>query len=343
MTDIVLTSSDPRLMLSHLAFYGLAGILSEAGGVRCSWTDGMAPHPRLTGDWITPLRVAEEVRKHAGRHADSDSWIAAAQPGDPKRGLMSPRIATVGSADRWRDLQHARHTVLDELTTRQHELDLRLVGALGEPAYWRLGIKPGEARQDDGASRLEMQPRNQGSEFVGSRLRPIGRAVAARTVEQVLDGLLGRTVVDEVGGNAPDSRSGTGFTAPGPVDNSLVWCALWGIAHFPIAQRPRSTAITTGHVGRAAAGYFYVPAWRGQWSPARLRSVLTDASLRTMASLPIPATGTRSPIGEAAARRWLLDRGVRAVIRFEIRRYGSDSAPERRTQLGQVARLDGER
>ena len=74
---------------------------------------------------------------------------------------------------------------------------------------------------DSAASRLEMQPRNIGSEFVGTRLRKLADAVAARPAAQILSGLLGDSERDEAGGDAADSRTATGLAAPGPGKDEL--------------------------------------------------------------------------------------------------------------------------
>lgn len=100
---------------------------------------------------------------------------------------MSPRLATVPDKASWRDLQAARHRELDELTTSAKVTDLRFLAALGEPCYWSRNRK-GDPLQDDGASRWEMQPRNQGSEFVGSRLRKLAIAVVGRAPRATVAG-----------------------------------------------------------------------------------------------------------------------------------------------------------
>ena len=51
------------------------------------------------------------------------------------------------------------------------------MAALGEPCYW-VSDRLGAIQQDSAASRLEMQPRNIGSEFVGNRLRKLADAAA---------------------------------------------------------------------------------------------------------------------------------------------------------------------
>jgi len=331
----VLDRSEPLTLLSHMAFYGIAAILEDAGHqVRMSWTKGMAPRPALTG--VTADMVGRVVHDHAAARIAEGAWAREriALAGTP-RGLMSPRISTL-VGEQWDELQRRRHAVLDVLTGAAANLDLRLLAALGEPSYWRTNAK-GDRLQDDGAGRLEMQPRNQGSEFVANRLYPIGQAVAARTPEQIVNGLTGAQVEDEVGSNRSDSRSATGFAAPGPADNALVWCALWGISQLPICQRLTGPALTSCHVGRAGSGWFYVPVWRGSWLPARLQSMVASRALLDAASAGLPeAENAADSLAVAPARLWLAARSVTAVIRFPVRRFGSKKTSERRAQLGEI-------
>ncbi len=130
----------------------------------------------------------------------------------------------------------------------------------------------------------------------------------------------------------PDSRTATGLASPGPTDNALAWCALWGISQFPLAMRARATAVTSGHFGRSRNEWFYVPMWHQRWHPARLRSILASAPLQVLAAT---GQGHHSDAEAEAARRWLSARGVAGVIRFPIARFGSDSAPERRAMRGE--------
>jgi CRISPR-associated protein Csb3 len=344
MTDFILATADPKTMLSHMALYGLAAIVEDGGleGVRLSWTGGMTSRPVLSAPQATPETIGEIVRRHAARHDSPKSWPSRQISEGEQRALMSPRISAISSVEGWRSLQEGRHQVLHRLTEERAMLDLRLIAALGEPSYWRFN-RQGQRLQDDGASRLEMQPRNQGSEFVGNRIRPLAAAVAARTAAAISDGLLGRSVRDEIGKDLPASRTPTGFASPGPADNALAWCALWGISQFPIAQRTNGFAITTGHIGRGTAGHFYVPVWNGHWRTARLRSILASGQLCRFARTGLPSDDDRrapdddGSSGEAA-RQWLASRGVTAVVRFPVKRFGSDSAPERRAMLGEIVK-----
>jgi CRISPR-associated protein Csb3 len=343
MTDFVLASADPKTMLSHMALYGLAAIIEDGGieDVRLSWTAGMTPRPVLSAPEATPETIGEIVRRHAAQHGTPESWPSRQLGEGEQRALMSPRISVITTGEGWRSLQDRRHDVLDQLTDARALLDLRLIAALGEPSYWRKNRK-GDRLQDDGASRLEMQPRNQGSEFVGNRIRPLAAAVAARTATEVSDGLTGRRVRDEIGKDQPASRTPTGFAAPGPTDNALAWCALWGISQFPIAQRTTGFALAAGHIGQGTSGYFYLPVWNGRWRTARHRTIVASRQLAQFAAtgLSPDAVGRASAADDTshgeAARRWLAGRSVTAVVRFPVHRFGSDSAPERRAMLGEL-------
>jgi CRISPR-associated protein Csb3 len=330
-------SGDPQVLLSHMAFYGLAAILSNAGhaDVRMSWTPGMRPRPQLSATDLTWQRIGEAVRVHAAQCAAPGQWLGQdVVLRGSARGLMSPRITTIPD-QQWGEVQASRHAVLDHLTEQQRELDLRLIAALGEPSYWRRTSK-GDRLQDDGASRLEMQARNQGSEIVSNKLRKLADTVGRWPIEHIIDGLTGTAVRDDINHNKHDSRTATGFTGPGPTDNAVAWCALWGISQFPLAHQITQTSVTTGHLGAAGSGWFYVPVWDGEWLSARLRTMLVSGALREVAGQGLHANANRSPVAEDTARRWLAARGVTAVVRFPVHRFGSDNAPERRAQRGQI-------
>lgn len=350
MTSLVLGGADPATYLSHAALYGLAAILEDhkAPDLALSWTSGMAPRPQISCGW-DPVTIATTVHRHAQARTDPDGWMLRDLPGAPARGLMSPRIAMVKAQDSWEGLQHARHVALDQLVDSHAHLDLRLLAALGEPAYWRFNPK-GDRLQDDGASRLDMTPRNQGSELVGTRLRKLATAVAARAPQQVHDGLTGASIEDEAGKNSQTSRTANGMAPIGPVDNALAWCAQWGISQMPLTLRIGGTAHTAGHLGPAGAGHVFAPTWRTPWRPARLRTILASRQLADTAQGAINAASGATDGGHpddaadltgvnAAAPEWLNTRGVLAVYTFPIHRYGSASAPERRIQRGQLVRL----
>jgi CRISPR-associated protein Csb3 len=332
MTDLIMRTCEPRTLLSHLAAYGLAAILEAQGsaGVRLGWTEGSNPRPFVAVPGEDD--AAELIARHARAAGSEGSWVNRdITLKEASLGLMSPRLTPFRDARTWTQVQQSRQVVLDALTANGAWLDLRMVAALGEPCYWRYN-RQGAPLQDDGASRLEMQPRNRGSEFVGTRLRKVAEAVAARGVAQILAGLRGDAVRDEIGKDKPDSRTATGLAIPGPTDNALEWCALWGISQFPLAMRTRGTAVTSGHFGRSRSEWFYVPMWHQRWRPAGLRSILAGAPLQVLAAT---GQGRHSDAETEAARSWLSARGVMGAIRFPVARFGSDSAPERRALRGE--------
>lgn len=334
-------AGSPSILLTHLAFYGLAAICEEAGqrNLRVSWTQGMRPHAliHLAGDAQV---LAKLVKRHAEVRHEQNCWIQKdiLLRNEP-RGLMSPRLTLIDDEGTWRTLQDKRHEVLDLLTVQRAHLDLRMLGALGEPAYWR--FKNGKCRQDEAASRLEMQPRNQGSEFVRNKLRKLAGTVACRSVDQIQEGLVGSTVVDEIGHDSTASLSATGLAMPGPVDNVLLWCALWGISQLPISYRTSRRAETAGALWSPVRRreFFYTPIWTDPWHPARLRSVLTNKNLCVVAKALAQRTD-EEPDARAEAG-WLTGRGVVAIILFEVGTFGSKNAPERRAQPGAVHSLLG--
>lgn len=322
MNTFTLDAADPEVLIHHLAFYGLADILGDHGvtNLRMRW-DGACPV--IEGDGLTPEWIDQAVREHARARRP---WVERSI-GKERRGVMSPRLSSLADETAWTELHNGRHQVLDALVEHHGWSDLRYLAALGEPAHWSHDPR-GAPLQDDGASRWEMQPRNRGSEFVGNRLRPLATTLLARQPGAVVSGLEGATLVDELGGK-PDSVSATGLNTPGPVDNALVWCALWGIGWFPTSPRINSAARSSGHFGRSRHEWFYLPYWTTALRPARVRSLLAAEQLRVAAASGL-GPHAADVLTTRAALGWLQVRHVTGILRFPIGRFGSDNAPERR-------------
>lgn len=320
--------ADQRILVHHMAFYGLGDILhTQMDGVTLRWDSGK-PYVEAAG--LSPEIVENIVRESL---TERRMWVDK-RSGPEKRATMSPRLTPFKSTAAWRAHQNDREKILDSLTASRAWDDLRYVAALGEPSYWHRDFK-GVVLQDAGASRFEMQPRNRGSEFVGNRLRPLLEKLPTRKPGLLAAGLVGESAIDELGGN-PDSVSATGMTTPGSIDNALVWCALWGIGQFPIAPRLTSKAVTSGHltVSKPRREWFYVPVWEGRWRMPRLRTILASEQLRDAAVAGISDLDT-DDVKRSAASDWLRARGVRGILRFPVGRFGSDNAPERRALHGE--------
>jgi len=324
--------------LSHFALFGLAAICEAELGVvaRVWWTDQRIPRPQLDAG-CQPHALAEAVHRHAAERTSPQSWLALRIDHEEKApAAFSPRIKAPSSPSAWHGLQSVRNTALDQLRAGHALLDLQMIGALGEPAYWLAGKTP-----DGGASRWEMKTRNQGGDFVRDRLSRLAGYVAAREVEEVLSGLTGATVNDEAGQNKPESRSATGFARPGPVDNALAWCALWGISQFPVTHHLDAQSATAGtnvpH-NRTHPTSVFLPVPTRPITLARLRTIIASRHLAL-----VGATQHAGPVDEItakASRRWLASMSIRALIRFPVHVSDNPSAPERQVLNGTPIPMD---
>ena len=321
--------------LTHMALWGLAAILEDSGlrAVQCLFTEDLTPRAQLEVDADSVDVIGAVVREHAVKHAEN-SWVTATMTheSDPGKGVMSPRLKPPSSPESWSRLQQERYVQIGRLLKQRMTLDLRMIGGLGEPAYWRCTER--NTQPDQGASRWEMKARNKGEEFVANRLAFLARAVAARDAASVMGGVTGELVDDYV--SKADSRSATGFAPPGPVDSALVWCALWGLANFPVVHDGTNRSRTPGaqRWDRVHPDVMVVPVFTVPTAPARLRGVLRSHALDRMAA----ALVSHEP--EAIQSQWLAEHGVRALMRFPVARLGSPSAPERRVLDGTVIPLE---
>lgn len=326
-------------LFTHAVLWGAGAVAAAAGGrVTLGWTAGLQPAPVLHG--VDEVRLAALVHASAVRATDHRHWIQAALPHEPGRALFSPRLRAF-SANAWPAWQAARDSHVDQMVAAGAALDLRLVAGLGEPSSWH--EDRGEPRQDHAASRLELQPRNQGSEFVGTRLRALAAATSRRSLGEVAAGLTGQLVRDEASDSA-DSRSAANLRPPGRTDNALAWLAMWGLAALPVQHRVGEPSRTPPHLPRGRqdglgdevrAGHVVVPLWAGRWTGARLRSVLTSAALSAIGAEARsgPSTGLRRE------QQWLTERGVTGIVLMPMHTFGSTSSPERRVMGGEAVRL----
>lgn len=182
--------------LTSFAGLGMALMLEEAGiaRVRLGWTDATEPRLMISGEGVDDLGIARIVHAHAARSATDDSRLEMSleeKPWSSGTAVFSPRIKEAQSDEEWHYLQIRRSQGIDQVIEESRRwLDLDLLGALGEPAYWR--FRRNHPDPDQGASRWEMKTRNHGGEFVGDRLRSLARIVTGRIFERVLEGINGK-------------------------------------------------------------------------------------------------------------------------------------------------------
>lgn len=321
--------------LTTFAGLGLALILEHSGAdkVRLGWTDAVEPRLSIEAKGYDAEEIAEVVHRHAQECASPDTWVQcdlAPPPWNGNSALLSPRVKAPSDSVGWRHLQGERHRVIDELMlSGRNEASLELIGALGEPSYWR--VVNGDVRPDEGASRWEMKTRNRGEDFVGNRLRSLARLVSSRDASVVRSGLEGVAVIDEAykGKRSSDSRTATGLARPSFTDSAVAWCGLWGIALFPVIPGRNRCSVTGGALplGRFRSETLVLPALVGSCSLGRWRAILASEQL------------VRAASDDRTARAWLLRHGVRALVTHRVHYIGSPNAPERYLGEGKVQPL----
>lgn len=332
MTNLLFAGS-PRSALAHLAPIGLASILRDSGdrSARSSWDlDTARPNVRSS---LSVDEIGQSVIRHASERAE-DSWLCAKIAGGSRQGmsLFSPRIKAA-QLKQWGDYVAERDAWLAENGAALTSLDALMLASLGQPAWWR--CDPQETRPDDGASRWEMITRTAGKEFLANRLLPLTEIVGRRSVEGLVGGLTGDSVVDDLGRNAHDSRTSTGLAVPGPTDSALAYLALWAIASLRTVHRANDVSESAGMRPRHRVHptVAFLPVFVRPVTPKHFAAVAASRALDEVGSR------TRSEIGEdlggSGEKSWLREQGVYATATFPVRKTGSTSAPERQI-------LDGE-
>jgi len=349
---LTLERSDPLELLTHMAAYGFAAIVEGATQAppTLSWTSGMEPRLCIEHESLDAQGMAQCVLNHAKQLSDTNAWPhetwitkrqTKRQKGVIQQGLMSPRITKIEPQERWKDLQRRRHEVLDALVQADAWLDLRFLWSLGEPCYWR---NAKDKDQDTAASQLDLQPRNNGAEIVGTRIAPLAPLVSERRPGEIVNAFCGADPKDTIGKDeGSNSHSAVGFRGRGPVDDAISWCAIWGISQFALNQtlasdQTRVDATTASCMIHRKQKWACVPVWGGKWTPARLRTILASRQLRATAWAYLSADdtdGSGEPVGSTGAN-WLFARGVKALILFQLKADTNSKAGERHAQLGTI-------
>jgi len=350
VTNNVLTleQSDPLELLTHMAAYGFAAIVEATTPIppTLSWTLGMEPRLCIEHESLDAQGMAEQICKHAKRLSNK----AASSNGKPwphqkwgtKKGLMNPRISKITQQGQWKDLQRRRHQVLDTLVKDDDAwLDLRLLWSLGEPCYWRKAKNGNQDPQGTAASRLDLQPRNHGAEIVSKQIAPLAPLVSKRTPDQIVNAFRGTYLKDSRGkDDGWDSLSAVGFRGRGSVDDAVSWCAIWGISQFALNQA-RDDTTTASCMIHNRQEWVCVPVWDGMWTPARLRTILASPQLRATAQAYL-SKGDTNGSGDAVGfdrMNWLLARGVKALILFQLKADTNSHAGKRHAQRGIICDL----
>jgi CRISPR-associated protein Csb3 len=351
---VTLEQSDPLELLTHMAAYGFAAIIEAAAETppTLSWRGGVNPRLRIEHKSLSVPDMAQQVRDHATRLSNNDAWPGKRWEATDK-GLMSPRIPIeIKQQKQWKKLQQGRHEVLDALANAGAWLDLRFLWSLGEPCYWRKASnnkasnkRKDKTTEDDdqsaAVSRLDLQPPNGGREVIATRVAPLASDVSKRTPAQIVDAFHGTYLKDSRSkDDGWDSRSAIGFRGRGPVDDAVSWCAIWGISQFALNQALKVTT-TASCMIHDEQEWVCIPVWQGQWTPARLRTILASRQLRATARAYLSTDdtdGSGDAVGSTGAK-WLLARGVHALILFPFKVDVSSHAKPRHAQRGIICDL----
>ena len=363
-------AGDYTSALTHFALYGLSLMVEQKhpGTVTVGWSQEGQPRAQMHAEGVSEEEIAECVHSYVSSLAADGSWVSVDQAYGRGREAavfspFSPRIRGIDAEkypDDWDSHQKTRQTHLDALMERNDLLSLLWIAGLGEPAYWRFESKA--PRPDHGASRWEMKTRNKGQEFVKDRLRLMCADLATWEPSAMLSGITGQTLYDSLD-NKPESRTGTGFTVPQPTDTALAFCALVGIANFPVIHQVHRIGVTPGAYpynalhprlmvlpvlfGRAASaqGEDSNSTQAGGVTPARLRTVLRSHAYRRVVdelgkAMERGSLSSDIFVSELADEKAILrEKGVQAFIAFPIAKVGSDSAPERQILKGSAIPL----
>lgn len=336
MTDLMLVGN-PRSALAHLAPIGLASILRDGGdrSARSWWNlDTARPHVRSS---LSVDEIGQLVIRHACERAE-DSWLTAKIAGGERVGmsLFSPRIKAA-QLHHWGGYVAERDAWLAENQAALTSLDYRMLASLGQPAWWR--CDPKDTRPDDGASRWEMKTRNRGEEFLANRLVPLTKIVSKRSVTDLIAGLTGDCVVDELSKNAPDSRTPTGLSIPGPTDSALAYVALWAFASLRTVYRSSDVSESVGMRPRHRVHptVAFLPVFVRPVTPQHFASIAASRALDEVGGRREPEIAEYP--GGAGEKDWLREQGVHAVAVFPVRKTGSTSAPERQILAGELSIL----
>ena len=349
----VFIPADATDAFSHLFMVGLASILEDADVDRSCffrWLDDLQSFEIKNSDELDIDQMSEIVSRHVQRWSQLMPLVSANdytvvndsdEPNGTLHATMSPRLSNLGVPCGWKRLQKDRENAIDSM---QAFGDYRYFGALGQPSYWS-GEQNHSLRSDFGASRWEMVTRNKGQEFIGGRLLPLARKVAARSIEMVRDGLLGVTVKDEIGGDKASSRTATGLHAPSKTDNARAWCALIGVSAFPTRittignemSRDSSTALFQM---KGQIRFAILPLFVQYWTTAKYRSVVRSKALAEFGIQHVRNTKAQTH-SVSGSSDWLEEKGVPACCLFNQYMSDNKSAPERWLEPGEIIPVTG--
>lgn len=253
-----------RILISHLAAYGLAVALDDQGLEPFVGHDDSGEFTPFVEAICDETRLAEAISASAAAcEAAVETDIEPGRSGNDRIPAIRARATAETSA---RAALAAREDLLDGLERQQESLALGLVAGLGAPAVWLR--TQNKCTPQRGATALDGVPLNVGSDIVRGSLRrslPTARDLTAGDMASLS---AREAELDE------DSEDRTRWSPPGTrVAVVWQWLASLGLTLLPVGLRAGSAARTPGAIpgsdGRIALPVLETPA-----SLPRLRAVL---------------------------------------------------------------------
>lgn len=283
-----------RLLLSHLAAYGLGLAIEADGGEALVGHDptSLELDPQVTT--VDDLdAVARSIRQSAARAETAvEADLVPGLTGNERRPVVWARATRV---DRARAALAKRETLLDELERRDERLVVAAVAGLGVPAAWLPKPQWG-ASQFDGV--------------IGNNTSDIVRGVLRRARPQAL-GTAGAHLASSWLGNSSSGPSSTqdrdrsGWAPSGTSAPLLAqWLAVLGLGLVPVGVRAGEPSRTPCFRREGRERFAVLPVLASPVSVCRLRALLQLPEL----------TGTLP----AADRARLRSLGVDELVSFAV-------------------------
>jgi len=306
-----------ELLLAHLAAYGLAVALEDAGTTAYVRHDDVSLSFEPIVEWEGADDgigiAAAAIRRSAERcKAAVEADVEPGKTGNYRRAVIWARASFANDPSKAKSLLQQRGELLDSAEQTGAGLVERLLAGLGAPAVWG----PDSMAPSRGATRLDGVLGNHTSDLVRGVLRP-ARSEAATATAELLAGLWKN-------GAVTSQLDKTGWAPPGTaVDLVHQWLAVLGLCLLPVAHRRFSPSDTPACWRREA------PVVRGVTLPVLSRSTSVPrlrALIGLRALTELADAEPSSPRGSAAAAT-LRGFGVIEAVAFErLNKRGSGSS-----------------
>lgn len=228
-----------RILVSHLAAYGLAVALDRQGLEPFVGHDGSGEFTPFVEVSCNEAQLAEAISASAAEcEAAVETDVEPGRSGNDRIPAIRARATAEPSA---RAALAAREDLLDDLERQQESLALGLLAGLGAPAVWlRTQAKCTPHR---GATALDGVPYNIGSDIVRGSLRRSLPAARDLTASSMTSLYATEAELDE------DSDDRTRWSPPGTrVAVVWQWLASVGLTLLPVGLRADAAARTPGAV-----------------------------------------------------------------------------------------------